>query len=113
MANKIRGFNGPLFPHSAQPTANSPSAAQADPTTQPDYDPLSLPGKKKDKASSTPDDALEGFGDDPAITKVVDRRWYEKNKHIFPASMWEDFDPSKDYTSAVRKDTQGNSYFLS
>eukprot|EP01039_Chlorochromonas_danica_P001875 gene1877-2052_t len=26
--------------------------------------------------------------------KVVDRRWYEKNKHIFPASRWEIFDPS-------------------
>lgn len=26
--------------------------------------------------------------------KVVDRYWYEKNKHIFPASRWEVFDPS-------------------
>jgi len=29
--------------------------------------------------------------------KVVERRWYDKNKHIFPASRWEIFDPSKDY----------------
>lgn len=26
--------------------------------------------------------------------KVVERRWYEKNKHIFPASRWEVYDPS-------------------
>lgn len=26
--------------------------------------------------------------------KVVERRWYERNKHIFPASRWEVFDPS-------------------
>ncbi|CEG36699.1 protein xap5 circadian timekeeper-like [Plasmopara halstedii] len=26
--------------------------------------------------------------------KVVDRYWYEKNKHIFPASRWEVYDPS-------------------
>ncbi len=24
--------------------------------------------------------------------KVIDRRWYEKNKHIFPASRWEMYD---------------------
>lgn len=29
--------------------------------------------------------------------KVVERRWYERNKHIFPASRWELFDPAKDY----------------
>jgi protein FAM50 len=29
--------------------------------------------------------------------KVVERRWYERNKHIFPASRWEVFDPTKDY----------------
>lgn len=25
--------------------------------------------------------------------KVLERRWYERNKHIFPASRWEVFDP--------------------
>lgn len=25
--------------------------------------------------------------------KVVDRKWYERNKHIFPASRWEVYDP--------------------
>jgi protein FAM50 len=26
--------------------------------------------------------------------KVCERRWYEKNKHIFPASRWEIYDPN-------------------
>lgn len=26
--------------------------------------------------------------------KICERRWYERNKHIFPASRWEVFDPS-------------------
>ncbi|CAM9136111.1 unnamed protein product [Ectocarpus sp. 12 AP-2014] len=29
--------------------------------------------------------------------KIVERRWYERNKHIFPASRWETYDPQKDY----------------
>lgn len=29
--------------------------------------------------------------------KVVERSWYERNKHIFPASRWELYDPSKTY----------------
>lgn len=55
---------------------------------------------------------LEGAGDDPTLTKVVDRRWYERNKHIYPASMWQEFDPEKDYMSEVRKDTGGNTFFF-
>ena len=38
--------------------------------------------------SSTPDNQ---------VGKVVDKLWYEKNKHIYPASQWELFDPQKDY----------------
>jgi hypothetical protein len=30
--------------------------------------------------------------------KVVERRWYEKNKHLFPASRWEEFDLAKQRT---------------
>jgi protein FAM50 len=30
---------------------------------------------------------------------VLERHWYDKNKHIFPASRWEVFDPAKDYGS--------------
>lgn len=29
--------------------------------------------------------------------KVVERRWFERNKHIFPASRWEIYDPVKTY----------------
>ncbi|GMH33809.1 hypothetical protein BSKO_01643 [Bryopsis sp. KO-2023] len=29
--------------------------------------------------------------------KVVERHWYDKNKHIFPASRWEVYDPDKVY----------------
>jgi protein FAM50 len=31
--------------------------------------------------------------------KVVQRYWYERNKHIFPASRWEVYNPTKDYGS--------------
>lgn len=61
---------------------------------------------------SVPDAELEGFGDDPSLTKVVDRRWFDKHKHIFPASTWEEFDPNKDYSTAIRKDASGNAYFF-
>ncbi|CAL9087921.1 Protein XAP5 CIRCADIAN [Musa troglodytarum] len=33
--------------------------------------------------------------DESHAGKVVERHWYEKNKHIFPASRWEIYDPSK------------------
>ena len=56
---------------------------------------------------------LEGANEDPTFTKVVDRRWYERNKHIYPASVWQDFDPEKDYTAEVRRDPGGNAFFLS
>lgn len=26
--------------------------------------------------------------------KIVERHWYERNKHIFPASRWEVYDPT-------------------
>ena len=29
--------------------------------------------------------------------KVVDRHWYNRNKHIFPASRWEVYDPDTNY----------------
>jgi len=31
--------------------------------------------------------------------KVVERRWYERNKHIFPASRWEVYDPMVERSS--------------
>jgi len=69
--------------------------------------------KSRAQAPLIAESELEGYRDDPGLTKVVDRRWYEKNKHIFPASTWEDFDPNKDYTTGVRKDAQGNVFFAS
>ena len=29
--------------------------------------------------------------------KIVQRAWYERNKHIFPASRWEVYDPQKKF----------------
>ncbi|KAL2200200.1 XAP5, circadian clock regulator-domain-containing protein [Corynascus similis CBS 632.67] len=55
---------------------------------------------------------LEGASDDPTITKVVDRRWYQRNKHIYPANMWQEFDPEKDYSKEIRRDPGGNAFFF-
>eukprot|EP00898_Chlorokybus_atmophyticus_P005292 jgi/Chlat1/5764/Chrsp387S05504 len=35
--------------------------------------------------------------DESHAGKIVERHWYEKNKHIFPASRWEVFDLNKKY----------------
>ena len=35
--------------------------------------------------------------DEAHAGKVLERHWYDKNKHIFPASRWEVYDPAKDY----------------
>ncbi|GJQ08567.1 hypothetical protein GpartN1_g358.t1 [Galdieria partita] len=40
--------------------------------------------------------------DESHAAKVVERRWYERNKHIYPASMWEVFDASKNYGQVPR-----------
>jgi protein FAM50 len=34
---------------------------------------------------------------DSHVGKIVDRSWYEKNKHVYPWSTWEIFDPNKQY----------------
>ncbi|RPA83390.1 XAP5-domain-containing protein [Ascobolus immersus RN42] len=51
--------------------------------------------------------------EDPTLTKVVDRRWYERNKHIFPASIWTEFDPNITYKGRIRRDKEDNSFFFS
>lgn len=33
--------------------------------------------------------------DESHAAKVVERRWYDRNKHTFPASRWEVYDPKK------------------
>lgn len=35
--------------------------------------------------------------DESHAGKVLIRSWYERNKHIFPASRWEPYDPTKSY----------------
>ncbi|KAH8596133.1 XAP5, circadian clock regulator-domain-containing protein [Bisporella sp. PMI_857] len=103
--------NRVLFDYSAEP----PSLSIANPPETPDpetYNPLSNPSKAKpSKEDQKPD--LEGANDDPTYTKVVDRRWYERNKHIFPASVWQEFDPEKDYQKEVKRDAGGNAFFFS
>ncbi|CAI4224793.1 unnamed protein product [Auanema sp. JU1783] len=45
-------------------------------------------------------DAALDYGEShPA--KVVMRSWYEKNKHIYPASRWEPFVPNKKYGKTI------------
>jgi protein FAM50 len=110
--NKVPGFNGLLFDYSAQPTKATPVATGVEDDEPAAYDPLNQSRKDKNKESSVPDNELEGFSDDPAVTKVVDRRWYERNKHIFPASAWAEYAPDKDLSTVKRKDTEGNTFFF-
>jgi len=35
--------------------------------------------------------------DESHAGKVVERSWYQRNKHIFPASRWEVYDPERKY----------------
>ena len=114
MFNRITGFDGPLFEYSAQPTKATPVTTDAETGAEPAmYDPLNPPQKNTSKDSRILDHELEGYTDDPTITKVVDRRWYERNKHIFPASAWTEYAPDKDLSKVQRKDTEGNAFFFS
>jgi protein FAM50 len=36
--------------------------------------------------------------------KIVQKTWYEKHKHIFPANRWEMYDPLKEYGKYTFKD---------
>lgn len=97
IANKVPSFTragGLLFDYSDKP----PPAPATD-------NPLSRPS----------DEDLEGADKDPTLTKVVDRRWYERNKHIFPASLWHEYEPGKEFEekmSSTRRDAQGNVFFF-
>lgn len=118
IVNKTLGPNSkPLFDYAATSISCSGSASRSG-SDSPDnnYNPISQPSKTKRANNGLvlpTDKHLEGVDDDPNFTKVVDRRWYERNKHIFPASVWEDFDPGKDYSKEVRKDAEGNAFFFS
>lgn len=112
LINKVQTSSGPLFNFSAEPTSATPAHPEKDASISKDFNPLDRPGRKRDQPNNDHDTLLEGADDDPNITKVVDRRWYEKNKHIYPASLWTEYDSTKDYTSGVRTDTQGNAFFF-
>ncbi|KAI8944824.1 XAP5-domain-containing protein [Xylaria longipes] len=109
--NKTLGPNGTvLFSYDAEASRPRPEQPNAD-CGQAPSPPATAP--LSSTITQTPVDSLEGASDDPTWTRVVDRRWYERNKHIYPASMWQDFDPEKDYQNEVRRDPGGNTFFYS
>lgn len=68
-----------------------------------------------DPESRLEDEELEGADADPSFTKVVDRRWYERNKHIFPASLWREYEPGEEFVEkmkSTRRDAEGNTFFF-
>lgn len=105
--------NRVLFDYSSEPPASSSDTSTPEPINLDNYNPLSVPSKNKTKDPVPERMDIEGMNDDPTFTKVVDRRWYERNKHIFPASVWQDFDPEKDYQKEVKRDAGGNPFFFS
>ncbi|OCT44619.1 hypothetical protein CLCR_05977 [Cladophialophora carrionii] len=81
---------------------NGPDHSASEPTAS-----LRVPGQRKEE--------LEGHNDDPILTKVVDRRWYERNKHIYPASVWKEYKAGKEFEEIAksrRRDAQGNALFF-
>ncbi|RDW79019.1 FAM50/XAP5 family protein [Aspergillus mulundensis] len=97
IANSVPSFSsagGLLFDYSNKP-----------PPPPPTDDPLYRPSNEE----------LEGGNKDPTLTKVVDRRWYERNKHIFPASLWREYEPGPDFEEKMRttrRDASGNTFFF-
>ncbi|KAL8690671.1 MAG: hypothetical protein Q9218_003929, partial [Villophora microphyllina] len=113
IVNKTLGHSStPLFDYSSTTTLPTPKKQGLSPSTRspsPElsaYDPLTRPEAKNGTATPSDTSNLEGATDDPNFTKVVDRRWYERNKHIFPASVWEEFDPGRDYSKGMRRDAE-------
>lgn len=100
-----------LFEYSSQPPPAAPD--EPDLADLSNYNPLSVPSSKPNTTKVIDVTELEGASDDPTFTKVVDRRWYERNKHIFPASVWQEFDAEKDYQKEVKRDVGGNAFFFS
>ncbi|KAF7122316.1 hypothetical protein CNMCM5793_000273 [Aspergillus hiratsukae] len=98
IANRVPSFSsagGLLFDYSNKP----PPAASSD-------NPISWPENGQ----------LEGADKDAMLTKVVDRRWYERNKHIFPASLWREYEPGPEFEEkmrSTRRDAEGNTFFFS
>ena len=105
--------NRMLFDYSSEPPTSTVPSSTSDSANLDNYNPLSVPSAKPKATEEVPKADLEGLNDDPTFTKVVDRRWYERNKHIFPASVWQEFDPEKDYQKEVKRDLGGNAFFFS
>jgi hypothetical protein len=92
----------PLLPHSPllPPLLSSPLTNQPTPTPHPT--PLAPQARGKsgplfqfdvhDDVRLVNDSRVEKDESHPG--KVVQRRWYERNRHIFPASRWEVYDPA-------------------
>lgn len=112
--NKNLGPGGcPLFDFSTEASARADAPPGVDNGSSV-TDGLATEASRTATASLFPDiSTLEGASDDPKMTKVVDRRWYAKNKHIYPASTWQEFDPERDFANEIRKDTGGNTFFFS
>jgi protein FAM50 len=102
-----------LFDYSSEPPTSTIPTSASESVNLDKYNPLSVPSAKPKATEEVPKADLEGLNDDPTFTKVVDRRWYERNKHIFPASVWQEFDPEKDYQKEVKRDLGGNAFFFS
>jgi protein FAM50 len=81
-----------------------------------DFSSEAPPEKEHDPLSrSNNEEQLEGADADPVLTKVVDRRWYERNKHIFPASLWREYEQGDDFLEkmkSTRRDAEGNVFFF-
>ncbi|XWW98851.1 hypothetical protein V2A60_006854 [Cordyceps javanica] len=106
--NKSVGPGGKrLFDYSAEAPEKSKAASEPLPGG------LSTAAEVKANKGLPDISTLEGADEDPLETKVVDRRWYERNKHIYPASTWQNFDPETDYANQIRKDGGGNTFFYS
>lgn len=103
----------PATPANLLPASSASTSATPAPGSEPSGNAISTAASRaQQKAQQIPDSELEGFDHDPSLTKVVDRRWFERNKHIYPASTWEEFDATRDYSTGVRKDTEGNAFFF-
>ncbi|KAL7810907.1 XAP5, circadian clock regulator domain-containing protein [Trichoderma gracile] len=111
IVNKTTGPGGKrIFDYSAEAPIRPSSTDESDGTSGV----LMTPAERAAAAKARQPDisTLEGYNEDPTLTKVVDRRWYERHKHIYPASTWQEFDPEMDYSTQIRKDNGGNTFFF-
>lgn len=101
---EINGSHGKLFDYTMLPTRATPVPK----------DTLFYKGVFTELlAQSSPKAPLEGADHNPELMKVVDRQWYNKNKHIYPANIWKEYDFSGRDQKGVRRDKEGNSFFFS